>query len=290
MKPAKFDYFKPTTLQAALDVLAERPDDFKILAGGQSLLPALNFRLARPAALLDINELSELQHVRASPDALHIGAITRHCYFHRPAVDGPLGALLSKVVHNIAHYPIRQRGTFAGSLAHADPASEWCLVTQTLGAKLVIRSKRGERVVAADNFFRGTFTTALESDEILVEIRLPQLGKGWTSGFYEFSRRKGDFALAMSLAALRLENGVVREALIGLGGVSDRPIKLSLIEQSLIDERLTDSTIEAAGRLAQHSVKAVGDIHATPEYRSDLIFAVVCRALHEAAGEAKTGI
>ncbi len=288
MKPAKFDYLKPESLPAALKMLAERPADIKILAGGQSLMPALNFRLARPAALLDINELRELQYVRAKSDKLHIGAITRHCYFHRPDVSGALGSLLSKVVKHIAHHPIRQRGTFAGSLAHADPASEWCLVANTLGAEIVILSDGGERIVPAEDFFKGTFTTALSENELLAEIRLPVLDGQWSSGFYEFSRRKGDFALAMSLAVLRIENGIVRDAKIGLSGVSDRPLRLHHLEASLIGETLSEAVISRAGRDAQNTANILSDIHASEEYRKDLIYAVVCRALREAAQEART--
>lgn len=290
MKPAKFDYLKPETLPLALEALAERPSEIKILAGGQSLMPALNFRLARPAVLLDINELRELQYVRTTADKLHIGAITRHCYFHRPAVNGALGNLLKKVVQHIAHHPIRQRGTFAGSLAHADPASEWCLLTRTLRAEIVLLRKGEERIVPADDFFKGTFTTALNEDEILAEIRLPLLGDGWSSGFYEFSRRKGDFALAMSLAAIKTENGVVRDARIGLGGVSDRPLRLGAIEEALIGQKLDQALIERASRDAQNSTEAMEDIHASADYRNHLIHTVVSRALQEAAHDARISL
>ena len=165
MKPAAFDYVKPASVTEALVLLAEYADSCKILAGGQSLVPAMNFRLARPDILIDINDLRELDYIDSPADRLHIGALTRHAAFHRPVIEAPLGVLLSKVVRHIAHYPIRQRGTFAGSVAHADPASEWCLVATTLGAEMVARSVRGERVIEANAFFQGTFTTALAVDE-----------------------------------------------------------------------------------------------------------------------------
>ncbi len=197
MKPAPFTYHAPRTVEEAVAMLAEvAPDDGRVLAGGQSLVPTMAFRLARPAHLVDINGVVELTRLAVDGDALSIGAGVRHAAFHRPVIDGPLGRLLSTVVHHIAHYPIRTRGTFCGSLAHADPSSEWCLVAATLGATMVARSTRGTRSVTADDFFQGLMTTALAEDELLVEARLPLLGADTRFGFYEFSRRAGDYALA----------------------------------------------------------------------------------------------
>jgi carbon-monoxide dehydrogenase medium subunit len=283
VKPAAFDYFRPASLSEALALLAKHKDDCKILAGGQSLVPAMNFRLARPGVLIDINDLGELDYIRADDRELHIGALTRHAAFHRRVVDGPLGALLSRVAGHIAHYPIRQRGTFAGSLAHADPASEWCLVATTLDAVIVAKSTRGDRIVAVGDFFNGTFATDLEPDELLVEVRLPAMAQGWRTGFFEFSRRAGDFALGMALAALRIEGSVVSEARLGVGGVSDRAIRLQRLEGALVGRPASPELIETIAREAWASVSPVGDIHASPEYRRDLIATAVKRALTEAA-------
>ena len=282
MKPAAFDYFRPASLSEALALLAKYKDDCKILAGGQSLVPAMNFRLARPGVLIDINDLGELDYIRADDRELHIGALTRHAAFHRRVVDGPLGALLSRVAGHIAHYPIRQRGTFAGSLAHADPASEWCLVATTLDAAVVVKSARSERVIAIGDFFNGTFSTDLKPDELLVEVRLPAMAQGWRTGFFEFSRRAGDFALGMALAALRIEGSVVSEARLGVGGVSDRAIRLQRLEGALLGRPASPELIETIAREAWASVSPVGDIHASPEYRRDLIATAVKRALTEA--------
>lgn len=283
MKPAAFDYFRPASLSEALALLAKYKDGCKILAGGQSLVPAMNFRLARPAILIDINDLDELDYIRADDGGLHIGALTRHAAFHRRVVDGPLGALLSRVAGHIAHYPIRQRGTFAGSLAHADPASEWCLVATTLDAAIVAKSTRGDRIIAAGDFFNGTFATDLEPDELLVEVRLPAIAQGWRTGFYEFSRRAGDFALGMALAALRIEGSVVSEARLGVGGVSDRAIRLQRLEGAMVGRPASPKLIETIAREAWASVSPIGDIHGSPEYRRDLIATAVKRALTEAA-------
>lgn len=283
MKPAAFDYFRPASLSEALALLAKHKDDCKILAGGQSLVPAMNFRLARPAVLIDINDISELDYLRSDDNGLCIGALTRHAAFHRPVVDGPLGALLSGVARHIAHYPIRQRGTFAGSLAHADPASEWCLVATTLDAAVVAKSARGERTIAIGDFFNGTFSTDLEPDELLAEIRLPAMGPGWRTGFYEFSRRAGDFALGMALAALKVEASIVREARLGVGGVSDRAIRLQKLEEQLVGRSMSPEMIDTIAHAAWASVSPIGDIHASPEYRRDLVATAVRRALAEAA-------
>jgi aerobic carbon-monoxide dehydrogenase medium subunit len=286
--PAAFDYFRPASVGEALALLAEHQDACKILAGGQSLVPAMNFRLARPDILIDINDLHELDYIRLSEDKLHIGALSRHAAFHRPVVAGPLGVLMAKVVRHIAHYPIRQRGTFAGSLAHADPASEWCLLATTLAAEMVAKSMRGERVIAGSDFFRGTFTTALAVDELLVEIRLTSLTQNWRTGFYEFSRRAGDFALGMALAALKIENGTIRAARLGVGGVADRAIRLHALEQQLVGRSPTPAIIDSIAREARASVDPPGDIHASPEYRRDLIAAAVKRALTEASSPIMT--
>lgn len=283
MKPAPFDYVRPASLSEALALLARHKDDCKILAGGQSLVPAMNFRLARPAMLIDINDICELDYIRSDDSGLTIGALTRHAAFHRPVAGGPLAAMLTKVAGNIAHYPIRQRGTFAGSLAHADPASEWCLVATTLDAAIVAKSARGERTIAVGDFFNGTFSTDLEADELLAEIRLPAMGQGWRTGFYEFSRRAGDFALGMALAALRIEAGIVREARLGVGGVSDRAIRLRKLEARLVGSAASPQMIDTIAHEAWASVSPIDDIHATPEYRRDLMATAVKRALAEAA-------
>ena len=178
MKPAPFVRHVPKTLDEALNILAEvAPKDGRVLAGGQSLVPIMAFRLAKPAHLVDINGIAGLDTLTAMAKCWPIGACVRHAAFHQTRVDNPLGQLLSSVARHIAHYPIRMRGTFCGSLAHADPASEWCLVAATLDASLVARSTRGERTIAAKDFFAGIMSTTLAEDELLAEARLPLLSK-----------------------------------------------------------------------------------------------------------------
>ena len=278
MKPAAFEYHAPATLDALLALLARHGEDGKILAGGQSLVPVMNFRLARPAQLFDLNGIAELDFLREEKGKLRIGALTRHAAFHRPVVKGPTGTLLAEVVRHIAHYPIRQRGTFAGSVAHADPASEWCLVTVTLDAEIVARSAAGERVIKGAEYFLGTFATALKPNEVITEIRLPVLDSSWRTGFCEFSRRAGDFALAMAAVALQIQNGKVAQARVGIGGVEDRPFRCAAAESALIQGK----TLAEAAAVVSHAVKPMADIHADAPYRKDLVRAMTRRALEQA--------
>lgn len=290
MKPAPFSYERPQSLDDALRTLAQYGAEGKIIAGGQSLVPSMNFRLARPETLIDINNIPEIQGVSILDDAIVIGAVTRHADFHRPVSDDPVGRMLSKVVQSIAHYPIRQRGTFGGSLSHADPASEWCLVATTMGAEMEIAGQGGPRIVPVDQFFRGTFMTAVGEDELLARIRLPRLPQGWGSGFYEFSRRKGDFALAMSLAMLKLDGGRIADARLGVGAVSAQPLRLSELEARLKGQPATPETFAVIATAAQDLVRPSSDIHGSAEYRRDLTATVIRRALTAAAADCGVGV
>jgi carbon-monoxide dehydrogenase medium subunit len=283
VKPAPFAYHAPKTVDDALANLAEfGPQDGRVLAGGQSLIPMMAFRMARPAHLIDINKVAGLDRLAVENGVLSIGACVRHAAFHRPVTAGPTGALLSRVVRDIAHYPIRLRGTFCGSLAHADPASEWCLAAATLGVEIVVASRRGRRVIAADDFFEGMMTTALAEDELLLEARLPLLPPGTRFGFYEFSRRAGDYALAMALVTFRLHGGAIAEPRIGIGGAEARPRRIALAESVLAGRQPDAQSFRAAAEAAADAVEPMEDIHADAEFRLDLVRAVTRRALEQA--------
>ena len=283
MKPAPFVYHAPKTVDDALANLAEfGPQDGRVLAGGQSLIPMMAFRMARPAHLIDINTVAGLDRLAVEGDVLSVGACVRHAAFHRPVVEGPTGTLLSRVVRDIAHYPIRLRGTFCGSLAHADPASEWCLAAVTLGAEIVAMSRRGRRVMAADDFFEGMMATALAEDELLLEARLPLLPPETRFGFYEFSRRAGDYALAMALVTFRLQDGVIVAPRIGIGGAEARPRRMAAAEAVLAGRRPDTESFRAAAEAAADAVEPMEDIHADAEFRLDLVRAVTRRALERA--------
>lgn len=285
MKPAAFQYHAPPTIEAMLELLAQYGSDGKVLAGGQSLVPTMNFRLARPAHLFDLNTVSELDTLRPGADALEIGALTRHAAFHKPVIDGPLGVLLAEVVQHIAHLPIRMRGTFAGSLAHADPASEWCLVAATLDAQITARSRKGTRTLRAGEYFQGIYSTQLREDELLAAVRLARMDASWRCGFYEFSRRAGDFALGMTLVALRLESGKIAEARVGVGGIMDHPQRLQPVEVALVGQVPEAKLFAAAGDIASRSVDPMSDLHASADYRRDLVRATTRRALERAFGQ-----
>ncbi|HEX5079419.1 MAG TPA: xanthine dehydrogenase family protein subunit M [Geminicoccaceae bacterium] len=282
MKPAAFAYHAPRSLDEALALLAEHADEGRLLAGGQSLVPAMNFRLARPAVLIDINRIAALDFLGEADGWLRIGALTRHLAFERPVAAGPLATLLPQVAWHVAHLPIRVRGTFAGSLAHADPAAEWSLVAATLAAEIVALSRAGERTLPADGFFRTAFTTALRPDELIAEVRLPLLGEDWRCGFAEFSRRKGDFALAMALAAVRLEDERIAAARLGVGGVEHRPRRIEAAEALLLGESARPEVLAAAADAVAAALEPVEDIHASAEYRRDLARVMARRALEGA--------
>jgi carbon-monoxide dehydrogenase medium subunit len=282
MKPVSFKYFAPRTVDDALDLLAMHGEEGKILAGGQSLVPAMNFRLARPASLIDINRIDALDYVREEGGELRIGALARHTRFEAPVTGGALSAFLPRVARHIGHLPIRYRGTFCGSMAHADPASEWCLLVATLDAELVIVSRRGQRSVRPNEYFVGALTTTLEPDELLTEIRLSLLDDGWRTGFAEFSRRAGDYALAMCAAFLRFEDGRIVEARIGVGGATDRPLRIAAAEAVLTGTDGGPSIVREAGKIAAETIEPLEDIQASREFRRDLVRAMVGRALDQA--------
>jgi carbon-monoxide dehydrogenase medium subunit len=284
MKPAPFVRHVPRTLTEALTILSEvAPKDGRVLAGGQSLVPIMAFRLAKPAHLVDINEVEGLDKISSDGKVLSIGARVRHAAFHRSVVDNPLGGLLTQVARHIAHYPIRMRGTFCGSLAHADPASEWCLVAATLDAVIVAKSTRGERTIAAEEFFQGIMATALAEDELLAEVRLPLLEADAKFGFNEFNRRAGDFAMAASLVTYRLQGGKIAQARVGLGGAEASPRRMAQAESLLDGQAPSDKVFRAAAEAAAAAIEPLTDHQTDALYRRDLVRAVVRRALEQSA-------
>jgi carbon-monoxide dehydrogenase medium subunit len=284
MKPAPFQYHAPKTIDEAVTTLARvAGEDGRVLAGGQSLVPIMAFRLARPGHLVDINGVAALRRLAVDADRLSIGACVRHAAFHKPVVDGPLGRLLATVVRHIAHYPIRTRGTFCGSIAHADPASEWCAVAAALDADMIARRVGGTRTIPAQDFFRGIMTTALDEDEILVEVRLPILPADTRFGFYEFNRRAGDFALAMALVTYRVEDGMISAARVAVGGVEPQPRRVAQAEQVLVGRPPERAAFEAAAAAVAAAVDPLDDATTSASYRRDLAHTVTRRALEQAA-------
>jgi carbon-monoxide dehydrogenase medium subunit len=284
MKPAPFTYHAPKTVTEALTILAEvADDDGRVLAGGQSLVPTMAFRLARPRHLVDINGLRELDYVERQDGKLLIGAGTRHAAFEEPVENGPLGRLLANVVRHIAHHPIRTRGTFCGSIAHADPASEWCTVAAALDAEMVAESAKGTRVIAAKDFFKGIMTTALREDELLTEVRLPILSSDTRAGFAEFSRRAGDYAVAMAVGSYRLKGGTMADMRIAIGGVEATPRRMTEAERTLIGRPPNLGTFQAAAHIAVRGIDPLHDANVTADYRREVARVMVVRALEAAS-------
>lgn len=278
MKPARFEYASPSSVGEVVSLLSGN-EDAKILAGGQSLVPTMNFRLARPALLVDINRVKGLDTLEVEGDELRIGALVRHSAFEKPVVEDPLGRLLSLAARYVGHLPIRVRGTFVGSIAHADPAAEWCLIARMVDAQMVATSPRGERVIPADSFFQSVFTTALEPDELLTEVRLPLLGSNAKVGFSEFSRRAGDFAIVSAGVVTLVDGGRIAEARIGLGGSGSTPERASRAEAALVGNAPSEEVFSEAATIAREEVEPMGDIHASAEYRQHLASVLVRRAL-----------
>ena len=239
----------------------------------------MNFRLARPEVIIDIGAVPGLDEVTGDEERLTIGTRVRHIDLERPKFDGPLSSMLATAARHVGHIPIRLRGTFGGSIAHADPAAEWCLLARTLDADVAVASIRGNRVIAAADLFQSAFITSIADDELLTEVRLPRLGGDWTTGFSEFSRRAGDFAVVAVAAAVRLEDSRIVEARIGAAGVGATPVRLTQAEAALVGRPLSPDAIDAASEVASVEVDPRGDIHGSADYRRDLVRALTRRAL-----------
>jgi carbon-monoxide dehydrogenase large subunit/6-hydroxypseudooxynicotine dehydrogenase subunit gamma len=288
VKLAPFHYHRPRTLAEAVAILAEAaPRDGRVLAGGQSLIPAMAFRLARPPDLIDINRIAGLDRFAAANGALGIGALVRHGALERGAGGtGPLGRLLAEIAVHVAHPAIRARGTFCGSLAHADPASEWCLAAASLDAVMLAQSARGTRRIGAGDFFAGLMATALEPDEILTEVELPLVPEDTRLGFCEFSRRAGDYALAMALVGFRIEGGVIVAPRLGIGGAEARPRRIAAAEAALAGRAPTPAAFADAAEAAASSIDPLEDTQTSAAYRRDLVRTLTGRALARAGGTA----
>ena len=288
MKPAPFNYIAARSLEHALAAKAEHGDDARFLAGGQSLVPAMNFRLARPAALIDLNPLRELDYVHAGDDGgLRIGALTRHRTLEREAIVARLAPLLAEAVPNVAHPQIRNRGTLCGNLAHADPASEFPAVMLALGARLRARSVRGERWIAASEFFTGVLATALALDEMLVEAALPAPTPRSGICFLEVARRRGDYALLGVAAVVTLgDDGTCTGASLALCNAGDTPVSAARAARSLVGTRVRETEINDAATTASREIDPPANVHATAAFRRHLAGVLTRRALQTAFGRA----
>jgi carbon-monoxide dehydrogenase medium subunit len=283
MKLPPFEYACPTSIAEAIALLASHDGEAKPLAGGQSLVPMLAFRVASPSLLVDLRKLAELRQIRITQDGVALGAMVR---WRDILDDGRLHTahpLLVAAVGHVAHYQIRNRGTVGGSMAHADPAAEMPGIAVTCEAQIAVAGKAGARVIAAGDFFEGPLMTVLMPDEIITEIRLPLWPKGRRFGFQEFARRRGDFAMAAAAVFYDDDNGKARNAHVGVIGVGDRPLRLPSVEAVVNGQKVDEDVIAKAEAAASAAVDPRDDIHASGAYRKALVGVMVERAFKDAA-------
>lgn len=289
MKPAVFQHVAPATLDEVLALLAEHAPDARILAGGQSLVPLMNFRLSCPSILIDLNRVQDLAYIRDDGDVLAIGAMTRERTIENSDLVRRHAPLLHEATRYIAHLPIRSRGTIGGSLANADPAAEYPAVSVALDFEMVIRSARGERRVRAGDFFVSLLTTALAPDEVLVEVVVPKSPPRTGSAFVEIARRHGDFALAGVAVQITCNGDRVDDLRMAACGVGPGPVRLSAAEDIVMRNGLDAATAKRAARAAAAAVDPSTDVHASASYRRHLTGILAARALLRAAERARVG-
>jgi len=282
MKPAPFIYHRARSVDEAVSLLSELGDDAKLIAGGQSLVAMMNFRLARPAALVDISRLTDLRYVRAENGGLRIGALALHRDLERISEPSVLAGfdVLPSAARYIGHYAIRAAGTFGGSIAHADPAAEWCMAALLFDGEVVARSLRGERVIPISDFFIGFLETSLDPDEMITEVRLPVRRPG--AAVAEFARRHGDFAVVAAMAALDQHNGRCVDARLVFGGVGGTVMRTTPAEAILIGSDLGPGAIAAAADASASAADPPADIHGSSEYRRHLMRVLAARAIKDA--------
>jgi len=289
MKPPPFVYHAPTTVAEAVTLLDETGEEGQVLAGGQSLIPLMNFRLARPGHLVDVTSIRDLDYVRREDGRLRIGAATRQAAVERDPAAAEQAPLLVEALGFVGHEPIRHRGTVVGSLAHADPAAEIPAVALAMDAELTAVGARGERRLAASELFTGPFSTSLEPGELLTEAQFTAWPPGSGHAFLEFARRHGDFAVAGAAVLLHLDAGVVDRAAIALCGVAGTPVRATEAERRLLGERPTPAVVEAAAEAATAGLTPASDVHGGSAYRRQVARAYVRRALALAAERAQGG-
>jgi carbon-monoxide dehydrogenase medium subunit/2-furoyl-CoA dehydrogenase FAD binding subunit len=283
MKPCAFEYFNPQSVQEAIELLDRYGDEAKIIAGGQSLVPMMNFRLARPEILIDISAIKELEYIKTEGDELVIGALARERDIEQSPLVLEKWPFLSKAISFIGHSAIRNRGTIGGSLVHADPSAEIPTSLCALNGKVKVVGPSGEKILEPEEFFLTYLTTSLEPSDLLVEVRIPALPEktGWSFG--ELSRRSGDFAIvAVGILLFTETPGVCREARISMGGVAPTPVRAEEAEALLAGQKITEKLIAAAAQQAAEETDTEPDYHASAEYRMDMARVFVKRGLQEA--------
>lgn len=289
MKPAKFEYFDPATLDEALSVLDQHGDEAKVLAGGQSLVPLMNMRLAKPSAVIDINRLAGLDYIQSRNGNVAIGALTRHRAVERSPLLKERCPLLPHAAEHVADIQVRNRGTFGGSIAHADPAAEFCTIALLQGGQIVASSKKGARRIPANEFFVGPLMTCLEPTELVTEVLVPAL-PGWAWSFRSVAPRHGDLAIAGVMLVLDADDkGACTEVRIGMFGVGPTPLRAPAAEALLAGNAIDDRLIARAAAEAASETEPVTDVRASAEYRRELTRRLVAWNLRNAADKLAGG-
>jgi carbon-monoxide dehydrogenase medium subunit len=281
--PAAFDYVAPSTVEDAVRALAEAGEDAKVLAGGQSLLPVLRMRLAGPTVIVDLGRIAELRGVREDGDSLVIGAMTTHYDVQRDPLVTEHAALLAVTTNQVADPQVRHRGTFGGSLAHADPAGDLPAPALALDARFVIAGPNGRRTVTAADFFVDFFTTALAADEILVEVQVPKY-TGWGAHYEKFNRVAQAWSIVAVAAAVRVEGGTFAEARVGLTNMAATPVRATAVEQALVGQPATAESVRAAAAHAAEGTHPTSDVNSDADFRRHLATVLTSRAVLAAAG------
>ena len=295
MKPAQFEYFAPTSLAQALELLEEHGDDAKVLAGGQSLMPMLNMRLARPKVVVDVNRIPGLDYISPTPDGgLAIGALTRQRRVEKSAEVKQRIPVLAAAMPSIGHFQIRNRGTVGGSVSHADPSAELPALFLALDGEFVISSASNQRVLKPEDFFISHLTTAIEPGELLTEIRLPARSPAqseeWRWGFQEVCRRQGDFAMVGAVSLLQLDDGgVCQTACITMFGVGGTPLRIRRAEEALLGNRINGSLLEEVSKIVSEELDPGSDIHASAAYRKEVGGVIARRSLEAAMNRLNGG-
>jgi carbon-monoxide dehydrogenase medium subunit len=284
MKPAPFDYIAPDSLAQAIELMAEHGDEAKLLAGGQSLIPAMNFRLVQPTLMVDLNKITELDYVRLAANGdLHIGAMTRHRSLERNPLVAEHAPLITETMPFVAHSQIRNRGTIGGSLAHADPAAELPVIMVALGGRFGVQSKGANRWIGAADFFQGLFVTDIGPEEIIVEISVPPMAKNTGYSFVEFARRLGDYALIGVAALLSLdESGRCRFARLVYLNAGDYPVIVEDATTLIVNEMPSEALFQKVAEAAEATLQPTANIHASVAYLRQLARVLTVRALNKA--------
>jgi carbon-monoxide dehydrogenase medium subunit len=289
MFPAAFDYSAPTTLAEALSILAQRGDDAKVMAGGQSLIPLLKLRFSQPQLIVDIGRLPGMAEIKRDDGHVRIGALARHVDIERSKELAKLIPLMVEAVHWIADPLVRNRGTLVGSVCHADPSGDWGSIMLALNAELIAQSSKGERVIPIDGFFQSPFTTTLRPDEVVTAVRIPVPAGSAGGSYHKLERKVGDFATVAVSVQVELDGRKVKKAGIGLTSVGATNLKAKKAEQALVGHELTDDVIAQAAKLAAEAAEPKGDTRGTAAYKKDVVRVFVQRGLKAALARAQEG-